>query len=188
MRKRKAQKVPTYLTIDELRRFFAVIKSPRDTAIFRLMYHRGLRASEPGLLQVADYQEREKRIGVHRLKGSNSYDYPTVAVEDKAVRTWLNKRGRHPGLLFESRNHQAISRWRIAQMMRKYCGLADIPPEKAHPHCLKHSCGTQLSARGMDVMQIKDLLGHRSLNSTVIYVQTTNAARESTGRALYNWT
>lgn len=186
--KRKQQKVPTYLTTEELARFFSVIKSPRDTAIFRLMYHRGLRASEPGLLQLADYQERAKRIGVHRLKGSNSYDYPTVAIEDKALRVWINKRGRHPGLLFESRNHQPISRWRIGQLMRQYCEAANIPPQKAHPHALKHSCGTQLSARDADIMGIKDHMGHRSLNSTLIYVQTTNVARESFARRQNNWT
>lgn len=186
--KRKQLKVPTYLTVDELARFFAVIKSPRDTAIFRLMYHRGLRASEPGLLQLADYQERAKRIFVHRLKGSDSHDYPTYAIEDKAVRVWINKRGRHAGLLFESRNHQPISRWRIAQLMRKYCAAAGIPPEKAHPHCLKHSCGTQLSARETDIMGIKDHMGHRSINSTLIYVQTTSAARDAFARRQYNWT
>ena len=41
----------TYLTQDELRRLFAVIKDKRDKALFYLAYHHGLRASEVSLLQ-----------------------------------------------------------------------------------------------------------------------------------------
>src|SRR5690349_9222606 len=47
-RKRKARKKDTvkYLSEEQLDRFFDVITNPRDIAMFRLMYHRGLRASE----------------------------------------------------------------------------------------------------------------------------------------------
>lgn len=43
-----------YLTEDEISALFSVITSIRDQAIFRVVYHRGLRASEPRLLQLAD--------------------------------------------------------------------------------------------------------------------------------------
>jgi integrase len=53
---RKSSRIPAYLTPEEIARLFAAIKSPRDRAIFRLAYHRGLRASELGIIQFSDYQ------------------------------------------------------------------------------------------------------------------------------------
>ena len=44
-KKRRAHKLPVCLTIPEKDRFFKAIKSPRDRAIFGLMYFHGLRAS-----------------------------------------------------------------------------------------------------------------------------------------------
>jgi hypothetical protein len=45
---RKPKKEITYLTEEEVDAFFRVIREPRDKALFRVMYHHALRASEPG--------------------------------------------------------------------------------------------------------------------------------------------
>ncbi len=46
--------LPKYLTQDELKRFFAAIDSPRDRALFGLIYHYGLRVGEALMLTVDD--------------------------------------------------------------------------------------------------------------------------------------
>lgn len=45
-----------FLTLDEVRRLFSVIESKRDRAIFLTAYRHGLRASEVGMLRVADLE------------------------------------------------------------------------------------------------------------------------------------
>ncbi len=189
--KRKAKPLPMYLTTEEIDRFFRVIEvkggSKRDVAIFRLAYHRGLRASELGLFQLSDYREKANHIQVHRLKGSNSFEYGITQAEDKAVKAWIRERGNHAGTLFESRNHHPISRTRLDQLMKKYCAAAGIPPEKAHMHALKHSCGTHLSARDPDIFGIKDHMGHVDIKNTMIYIQMTNKHREDFASRQRNW-
>src|SRR5215218_1962087 len=64
-----------YMTEEELAAFFRVITSARDTAIFRIAYHRGLRAREIGGLQLADWIQRDDRLIVRRLKGSAGGEY-----------------------------------------------------------------------------------------------------------------
>ena len=49
--RRSEQRTIRFLTQDELRQLFKVIRSKRDKAIFLVAYRRGLRASEIGLLQ-----------------------------------------------------------------------------------------------------------------------------------------
>ncbi len=46
------QRLPKYLTQDELMRFFAAIDSPRDRALFGVIYHYGLRVGEALILTV----------------------------------------------------------------------------------------------------------------------------------------
>ena len=71
-------------------------------------------------------------------------------------------RGSVPGPLFRSRKQGPLKRVQIYKVMRRYCILAGIPLDKAHPHALKHSCVTHLS---------------QLLNGNLIEVQDMRATR-----------
>ena len=75
---------------EEMWRFFRVINSTRDRAIFRIMYHAGLRASEIGLLELRDYSPRTDRLMINRLKGSNSGEHHLNREEARALKAWLH--------------------------------------------------------------------------------------------------
>lgn len=183
--RRKKKPVPEYLTEEEISRLFVAIgKDVRSQAIFRVMYYRGLRASEVGRLRLEDYRPNVGRLFVRRLKGSNSGEFHITESERLALNRWLRERGKDPGPLFLSRNHKALSRWPVFALMKKYCAAAGIAPEKAHPHALKHSCGTHLSARETDVAVIQDHLGHANIQNTMIYVQITNKRRDQFAESL----
>jgi site-specific recombinase XerD len=172
-----------YLEQTEIGRFFKAIESKRDRAMFRLVYHRGLRAHEIGLLQLADWRNRDGVLYVRRGKGSISREHSVTKEECMAVRAWLKLRGSAPGALFPSRQGQAITRQRLDQLMKRYCVAAGIRREKAHMHALKHSCGTHLRERGETADVIQDWLGHRDSKSTDIYMHFTKTRRaESVAR------
>jgi integrase len=59
--------LPQYLTQDELKRFFAAIKSPHDKALFGLIYHYGLRVGEALMLTVDDMHFTSLRITIRSL-------------------------------------------------------------------------------------------------------------------------
>src|SRR5262249_9882397 len=115
-----------YLTPSEVDALFRVIKAPRDRAIFRLMYHRGLRASEPAKLQMNDWNDRDGMLYVRRGKNSMERDYRLTAVEVNALRAWLRIRGRGPGPLFASQKGArsgglGIHRNQLDRLFRSYC-------------------------------------------------------------------
>ena len=118
--KRKQQRLPEYLTEDQVASLFEAIGDDvRSQAIFHVIYHRGLRASEVGLLQLEDYRPAAGRLLVRRLKGSRGGEYHLLPVERTWLNRWLRERGSRPGPLFVSRNHGPISaRQSIPSLLR----------------------------------------------------------------------
>jgi integrase len=179
-----------YLAPEEMQRLFAAITSRRDRAIFRLVYHHGLRAHEPGILQLSDYRDRDGILYIRRGKGSVSREHKLIPEELRALRAYLKTdRLTAPGPLFPSRQgKKGISRFRMDQLMKQYCAAAGIRKEKSHMHALKHSCGTHLAERSNDAASIQDWLGHRDSASTDIYMHFSKRRREESVEKNKDWT
>src|SRR5215467_13293368 len=169
--KRPGQRTIHFLTQDELRQLFKVIRSKRDKAIFLVAYRHGLRASEIGLLQRADVDAKQKRISIHRLKGSISGLYPMQPNVLKAIRSYLRPREDESPYLFLSKRSVPISRYMLHHLMQTYGELAELPVEKRKFHCLKHSIATYLLDAGTDLAFVKDWLGHANIQNTTIYAR-----------------
>ena len=107
----------------------------------------------------------------------------------RAVRSWIRKRGNSPGPLFPSRQKTAISRFRVFQLMRRYCKIADIPLEKAHPHSLRHACAVHLLVDQKEgVVNVQRHLGHADVRSTMVYLRgITDEYDEERIRRLASW-
>lgn len=187
-RVQKREEIYKYLEIQEIKRLFSVIKSKRDRAIFRVSYHRGLRAHEVGLLQMADFNNRDGVLYVRRGKGSISRQHSLCDEELRVLRAWVKERGTQPGPLFPSRQgSKGITRVRLDQLMKEYCRLAGIAPDKAHMHALKHSCGTHLAERGESAAAIQHWLGHRDSGSTEIYLHFSARRRDELVERHRDW-
>ena len=175
--RRNAPEPPKCLSPSQLQDLFRSIDSRRDEAIFRIMYCKGLRASEIGRLELSNWDDREKMLSIHRLKGSRSAAFAMHDNELRALRAWLKIRGRAPGPLFPSRNHRPISRIRLWVLMHQYCKEAGIPVRLGHPHALKQSRGSHLLEETGKIHVVQDALGHKSIASTMIYAQVSNRDR-----------
>jgi len=174
-----------HLTKSELSALFGVIKDPRDKAIFSIAYFRGLRASEVGMLQLASFKRDAGRLHVERVKRSASGVFLLSPVELRALRAWLRIRGDKPGPMFPSKRKSGISRQMLDVLMRKYGAEAKLPSHKRHFHALKHSIATHLVERGVEVLQVKSWLGHRSINSTLQYTHLADKQRDALAEQLY---
>lgn len=180
-----------YLTQTEVHALFNVIDSVRDRAIFRIVYQRGLRSHEPGIMKLSDWNARDGLLHVRRGKNSISRDYRLTPIEATALRAWLKVRGDAPGPLFPSRQIRAgglgIHRNQLDRLFRRYCAAAGIRPEKAHMHALKHSCGTHLAERGNSADTIQDWLGHRAISSTQVYMHFSQRRRDDAYERNKDW-
>ncbi|HUX15916.1 MAG TPA: tyrosine-type recombinase/integrase, partial [Phycisphaerae bacterium] len=158
-RKSRGSGPAKYLTEDELRALLGVIRDPRDRCIFVLSFWRGLRASEVGILRLENYSPRTGRLYVRRLKNSVSQEYRLTPEEEKALKSWLRVRGKVPGVLFPGYKNRGLGRRQLDKLMKRYGALAEIPMERRHFHCLKHSIGTYLFDHDEPVHLVQDHLG-----------------------------
>jgi integrase len=174
-----------YLTQEELKRLFAVIRDKRDKALFLLAYRHGLRASEIGLLQRTDVDLKQGRITIHRLKGSLSGIYPLQPDAIKLLRAYLRARTDSSPYLFISNRGVPINRRTLWCAMQTYGEKAGVPPEKRKFHSLKHSIATHLlDARG-ELRFVQDWVGHKNVQNTTKYAQLTNPRRDEEARKLF---
>ena len=187
-----------YLTQDELKRLFQAIETARpakhqmkvsfvkrNLAIFLVAYRHGLRISEVGMLKLQDVNTDHGRIFCHRAKHGISGEYPMETMEVKAVRAWLKERKDNGPYLFSTQHGRPISRRMLDYLTRYYGERADIPLDKRHFHVLRHSIATHLLDAGADLRFIQDWLGHANIQSTIVYAQITNKARDEQARKVF---
>lgn len=174
-----------YLSQEELRGLLAGVASKRDKALFLLAYSYGLRASEVGLLRREDVDFERLKIRITRLKGSISSEYPLRPEVAQALKSYLRSRKDSSPILFPSKRGLPINRRTLDYLMKKYGERAGIPKEKRHFHCLKHSIATHLLDAGADIMFVKDWLGHKNIQNTIVYSQLTSKTRDEQARRVF---
>ena len=168
-------------------------RSVRDWAMILLAYRHGLRASEVCGLKLADLDLKSGSISIRRLKGSLFTVQPLyqhrgqpLLDETAAVRAWLRKRLEDGSdYLFTSQKGGKLSRIQFFRNFQRTAEGAGLAIEKRHPHVLKHSLASHLVAGNANLALIRQALGHRSINSTMAYIGTSDAqAAEALQRAL----
>lgn len=173
-----------FLTVEELRRLFSVIKNKRDRALFLVAYRHGLRASEIGMIRVEDVDFQEGRIRVVRLKGSSASVHSLQPDETRALRAFVKQAKLTNGILFKSSHRKPISRRTLDYLMKQYGEKAGLPKDRCHFHVLKHSIATHMLEADFGLIEIKDWLGHRSLRNTAIYTFVTQTKRDEIAHKL----
>ncbi len=173
----------------------AKAKCAREWAMLVLAYKHGLRASEICNLRLGDVDMKNGGIVIDRLKGSlrtvqalTEHRGEPLLNELKALREWLRQR-RDDGsdFLFTSQKGGRLDRTQVFRLFRSIAADAGLPAEKRHPHTLKHSIASHLVRENVNLALVKQQLGHKSINSTMRYISTTDQqASKATTAALMN--
>ena len=78
------------------------------------------------------------------------------------------------GRFFVGTNGSNLDRAHVYNVVRRYLKLAGINKGKRGPHILRHTFCTRLHQKGVGPFTIKDLAGHKSLSTTMRYVNIEN--------------
>lgn len=148
----------------------------RDRAVLLLLDKTGIRASECASLKVSTVDLDERRIKVI-AKGGHERVVPIPQDVAAAMRVYLDQRSRREEVppnapFFVARKGKAMNRKCIYDRVRKWSIAAGIQ-RRVTPHTLRHTCATELVKQGEHIAVIRDLLGHKWISSTQIYLHVT---------------
>lgn len=172
------RKLPVTLDLEQVERLLAgpradTVLGVRDRALLALLYATGIRASECSSLSCSQVDLRALTITVHG-KGGHERTLPLNEQVAAVLHDYVNARGPAlPGApFFRSRRGRALSRGAVYERVRSW-GIRTRIGKPLSPHRLRHTFATHLVRAGIGLVTIRDLLGHRLITSTQIYLHVT---------------
>ena len=152
----------------------------RDHAILHLMAHYGLRPSEIVALEVGSVDFQARTLRVRQRKTASELMLPLASPTLGVLRRYL-RRGRpqcgHRELFLRVRRPSgALKHTAVCDLFAKRTREFGIPPGRYSAYSLRHAFALRLLERGVGVKAIGDLLGHRNLESTCVYLRLDIAA------------
>ena len=179
---RTPKTLPDVPTEDELRAVLAAcpdtLEGVRNRAMILVMADAGLRASEVLRLLVEDWRAADRGLFVRAGKGRKdrvAFIEPTTT---RALRAWL---ARHPApapehFLFVDRLLRPLRPRHLVQVLHRLSKKAGLPVHRRlHPHALRHFAATSWLRHGMGLDEVRRLLGHESLTTTLRYSSLVGA-------------
>ena len=191
---RRADRLPRpVLTVRETERLLDAPNTSlplgmRDRALLEVLYSTGIRVGELEQVTVHHVDLSLQTLQVRHAKGGR----PRVVPLGKNTTRWLKeyltqvrpklaKRRPFERALFLVVGGKPLKQTQIRRLIQCYRRAAKIK-KRVTPHLLRHSCATHLLAAGADIRMIQQLLGHVSLDSTVIYTRVQPLEVKATHR------
>lgn len=170
---KRPKKVPIVLAREEVDRLIEAATDLGYQTIWMTLYSSGLRLSEAARLRVSDIDSKAMQILVRDGKGRK--DRYTVLSRSllKQLRTYYRAYRPDEWLFYGSdRQHPPVLRT-LQKVFKEDKNRAGIR-KKATPHSLRHAFATHSMEDGANLLYIRDMLGHRAIQSTLIYLKVTS--------------
>jgi integrase/recombinase XerD len=193
-------KAPKYLSIEGIKLLLeqpdrSSWKGRRHLAILSLMYDTGARVQEIADLTVDSVRISSEPYTVRLFgKGRKARIVPLVKEQTNILRLYmeenhLNDSRKSAEPLFYNNRHEKMTREGISYILSTYVSMVrkispELIPERLSCHSLRHSRAMHLLQAGVNLVYIRDILGHVSIQTTDIYARAdSKAKREALERA-----
>ena len=176
----RQEKLPVVLSREEMKRLLKAPGLLKHRILIGLLYDSGLRCLEVRTLQIKDIDLNRRMIHVRQSKGKKDRYVSIGKILADGIKKYLQAErpvnwlfngkgdaaieGRKGGD-FDSRYSQRGVQWAVKEAVRQAGIKKDVSV-----HTLRHTYATHLLEDGMDIMSIQKLLGHESIETTMIYL------------------
>lgn len=179
IRGKSGQKLPEYMTEDEINRFINAIDAypfrkdscAKNRAIIKMILYTGIRVSEAINLKMKDII-KDKDIYLLKIIGKGNKTR-VVMIKSKHIKNdleeWLGKRDCKQDLLFCNKKGTPLTQAYISRTVEKILLSAGIKKQKNGAHMLRHTFATLLYKKSKDLVLVQEALGHASLDTSRIY-------------------
>jgi len=165
----------------------------RDVTLLSVLYDTGARVQEVCDLRVKDVRLEHPALVTLTGKGRKSRHVPLLRNTMELLRTYMQENrmlqnGKQDMPLFFNQRHAALTRGGITCILRKYIPemQGSDMPEKLSPHMLRHSKAIHLLNAGVNLLMIRDILGHESIQTTEMYAKIDMETKRKSLESVYS--
>ena len=174
----KKKTLPVILSQSECRKLFAAPKKFRDKFMLALIYSAGLRMHEAQKLERIDIDT--ERMQIHVRQGKGKKDRYVVLSKyiasrfEKYCKEYKITKYVFPG----QKAGNYISKSGVSRIMKAALKESGIE-KKACLHTLRHCFATHMLENGIDIVTVKEQLGHAHIQTTMLYLQVSHFSRKT---------
>ncbi len=180
---RRDHRVPEVLSDVERERLRGVLaktegwRGARDAAVVALLLGTGMRLASLVALDAADVSIEDRAVLIRRLKGGGETRKALSETVRARLAAWIMARLKLPTNrpeLFVSGQMRRLSSRQVQVIVRRALAAAGIE-RRLTVHGLRHTFATALYARTKDILLVQRAMDHRSVASTLVYAQVSDA-------------
>jgi len=200
--KKRPKPLVSYLTDDELKILF---KQPntdsrherRDLVMLVLMYDTAARVSELIDLKVGNIRLSSPAVITLYGKGGKARHVPIIGKTKDLLEAYLEEHRKYNwGIsyqdlpVFFNQQHKKLSRWGVCHILNKYVKMAKANTNfsvnfSVTPHVMRHSKAMALLKAGINLIYIRDFLGHCNVVTTEIYARADTEMKRKAIESAY---
>lgn len=162
-------KLPVILNRSELKELFAAPKLLKQRVVLALIYSAGLRGQEVINLKLSDVDFERMTIHIRQSKYKKDRMVPLSPAMAKGLKKYIKAENPHNWLFNGKTPASQYSTRGLSWVMRENLKKTSIK-KQVNLHSLRHSYATHLLEEGLNIVTLKELLGHAEITTTMIYL------------------
>jgi len=162
-------KLPVILNYQELKELFAVPTLLKQRIVLALIYSAGLRGQEVINLKISDVDFERKVIHIRQSKYKKDRIVPLAETMAVGLKKYLKAENPHIWLFNGKEPDGRYSVKGLSWVMRENLKKTSIKKD-VNLHSLRHSYATHLLEQGLNIVTLKELLGHADITTTMLYL------------------
>lgn len=163
------KKLPVVFSIEEIKILLHTPALLKHKVLFAVIYDGGLRISELVNIKISDVDFNRKTIHIREAKFKKDRYVPISDATIKGVKIYMDT-SKPKVWLFNGRvRGEQISREGIRHVFKAALKKSKIN-KNACVHTLRHSYATHLIEMGLDIISVKNQLGHADISTTMMYL------------------
>lgn len=166
---KKDTKLPVILNRSELKELFAAPTLLKQRIVLILIYSAGLRGQEVINLKISDIDFERMTIHIRQSKFKKDRIVPLSPTMVIGLKKYLKAENPHIWLFNGKQADHKYSVRGLSWIMRENLKKTSITKD-VNLHTLRHTYATHLLEEGLDIVTLKNLLGHSEITTTMIYL------------------
>ena len=162
-------KLPVILNRQELKELFRTPKLLKQRIVLTLIYSAGLRGQEVINLKISDVDFERTTIHIRQSKYKKDRIVPLSPTMAIGLKKYLKAENPHIWLFNGKQPESKYSVRGLSWVMRENLKKTSITKD-VNLHSLRHAYATHLLEEGLNIVTLKDLLGHAEITTTMIYL------------------